>query len=130
MEMDWQAAASEAATYVSRNLMAAHRGAMPWRHLGIAVVFGNDGYSCEDDSRPREEVDSVRGRLRERGIEELGFGLNAGDGYSWAMLVRSDDVEYLHDAVWRSWPNANSVQYEIALREVAAHGMTPQASLN
>src|SRR4051794_7601014 len=104
MQFDWQAAASEAATFVNTNLMPAHRGAMPWRQLGISVVFGNDGY-CTDDPRSRHEVKLVREMLRRRGIEELGFGLDPMEGYSWAMIVRSHDVEFLLDAVWQSWPD-------------------------
>src|SRR3954454_13416985 len=129
MQFDWQAAAIEAATFVCEHLMAAHRGAMPWRHPGFAVLFGNDGYAT-DDPRSCLEVEAVRERLRGRGIEELGFGLEPDEGYSWAMIVRGDDVRFLFDAVWQSWPDASGIQHRIALDEIAAHGMRPRESLN
>jgi hypothetical protein len=121
MQFDAKAAAIEAATLVFSHLLGGRRGVMPWRQHGIAVVFGNDGYSFY--SRSRDEVESVRERLRERGIEELDFGLDAQEGYSWAMLVRSEDVGALFEAIWRSRPDVDPGRDETDLGVIAAHGL-------
>jgi hypothetical protein len=100
-EIDWDAEAVAMAVYVGDHLFSAHRGAMPWRQVGISVVFGNDGYRY--DLRTKEEVETVRGVFKARGIKVLGFGVEPEEGYSWAMLVDSDDAPTLNAIVWVAW---------------------------
>jgi hypothetical protein len=72
MEVNWDNEATAMANYVDKKMPWVHRGAMPWRQVGISVVFGNDCYST--DERARDEVAWVRDRLGELGIKVLGFG--------------------------------------------------------
>src|SRR5262245_46722961 len=99
-QFDWNTEAAKMADYVGEEMFEAHRGAMPWRQIGISVVFGNDGYEDqpgeESDSRAKREVALVRGTLEREGVDVLGFGTCPGDGYSWAMLVRSTDLPRLN----------------------------------
>jgi hypothetical protein len=127
---NWSEVASNLATHARRNFFFLSRGAVPVRLMeddvmtgrviedGHAVVgvFGNDNYVA--DGRARREVEFVRNRLREVAAEEVGFGLSP-DGYSWAMLIRTDGRRYktslgrafqkellkafLEEAVERAW---------------------------
>jgi hypothetical protein len=125
--------ASGLATHVRKNLGTVERGAVPVRLVEEAIgpfraleggavvgVFGNDNYIAE--MRARREVELIRGRVRELGGEEVGFGLSQ-DGYTWALLVRCDESRYatetgralqrelmkitLEDAVARAWQAAS-----------------------
>jgi hypothetical protein len=109
----WQAEASRAAQYTHDHLFACHRGALLWCPH-IAAVFGNDGYDPpsgrnvnDGNIRAREEVEQVREKLREAGIKELAFGKDS-DGYSWAILVDSDDADGLFEMVWGCYPPGSS----------------------
>jgi hypothetical protein len=99
--MNWDNEAVAMATHVGDEMFPAHRGAMPWRQLGISVVFGNDGYA--KTPWVKDEVARVRELLGEYGIKILGFGLDPEDDYSWAMLVESSDVDGLNSIVWVAW---------------------------
>src|SRR5262249_35859525 len=85
------------AAHVRKNLAGVERGAVPIRLVedapgplrgvegGAAVgIFGNDNYIAE--MKARREVELTRQRLRQIGVEEVGFGLSP-DGYTWALLV-------------------------------------------
>jgi hypothetical protein len=103
MTIDWDAEATKMAVYVNERMFAAHRGAMPWKEVGVAVVFGNDGYGIDGEPDVRGYVALLRRSLEDAGIPILGFGVDPGEGYSWAMLVRTDRVELLRQEVWQSW---------------------------
>ncbi len=60
----------------------------------IGGVYGNSNYVA--DARARLEVDLVKQKLREAGVDVLQFGLSL-DGYSWALLVKVDDGHYQTD---------------------------------
>lgn len=103
MESNWNELASRAAEHANDTLFEDHRGVMKWH--GQVVIFGNDGY--RQDERARLEVDLLRQHLSEAGIAELGFGLDErgereDQGYTWAMVVESDDLDALHRMVWES----------------------------
>ncbi len=94
--VDWNVAAVEAADRIHAHRLADHNGAAGWWKPGIFVAFGNDGYSTDENSRAA--VDLLRQRLEDRKITELGFGVDSNGGYTWAMLVQTEDY-LLHDAV-------------------------------
>ena len=92
------------ASHVRKNLACVERGAVPVRLIddttgpvrvieegAVLGIFGNDNYIAE--AKARREVELTRGRLRDFGAEEVGFGLSQ-DGYTWALLVRGDDRRY------------------------------------
>jgi hypothetical protein len=84
--------ATSLATYARKQLTNTARGSLLIRMTGddtvIGGVYGNSNYLS--DSRARLEVDLVKQRLREAGLDVLQFGLSL-DGYSWALLVKVDD---------------------------------------
>ena len=91
---EWASVAGRVVEYVSFGKMfAANRGAMRWDHAGVTVVFGNDG--LDRNPRAKDEVAAVRNHIADRGIRELGFATCPG-GYSWAILVQSEDVDSLN----------------------------------
>lgn len=111
------------ASYARQRLADVHRAALLVRGSKdgsvIAAVFGNDNYAHSGEAR--REVELVRQQLREAAAEEVAFGLSP-DGYSWALLVRTDSQgfateagkvfrtemlrAYLDDAVWAAWRSA------------------------
>jgi hypothetical protein len=104
------------ASYIGHNLFAAHRGALLLDD-GISVAFGNDGYGVRDtDLRAKREVELLRQIAAVQSIEELGFGLSK-NAYSWALLFKTSNVEFLEAAVWLCYPfggSNNSLQREIS----------------
>jgi hypothetical protein len=104
--VDWTAEAVNMANYVDQNMFEAHRGAMRWKQTGVTVIFGNDGFalppkSCKD-RRTEYEVSAVREYLSVEGVPILGFGVSDGNA-SWAMLVKTDDVDTMNRLVWACW---------------------------
>lgn len=116
---DWNRLAAEAAVVACETAFSTHRGAMLLQvgDIAVGVCFGNDGYT--QDAQTRIRVDYLRRLLADEGIEVLGFGLDrrrceyhrgekidstpADRGYTWAMLVASDDVVLLGDMVEASF---------------------------
>lgn len=84
--------ATSLATYARKQLTSTARGSLLIRMTSddtvIGGVYGNSNYLA--DARARLEVDLVKQRLREAGLDVLQFGLSL-DGYSWALLVKVDD---------------------------------------
>jgi hypothetical protein len=107
-QFDWDAEARADANRAHQELFEAHRGAIPSRMIGFATLFGNDGHG--HDQRSRDEVEYVRAALASEGIKELGFGTSDAGGYSWAMIVRSDELDRLTELVWRAWGSANDTK--------------------
>jgi hypothetical protein len=104
-QFDWDAEARADANRAHQELFEAHRGAIPSRMIGFATLFANDGHG--HDQRSRDEVEYVRAALASEGVKELGFGTSGEDGYTWAMVVRSDGLDRLTELVWRAWGWAN-----------------------
>lgn len=103
--LSWDGKAQMLATFMAEKFHRIHRGAA-WLHEGeIVVVFGNDGYS--QDERARLEVELLRQPIADAEMKEIGFGLDAlavdDYGYTWAMLVETNDIEFLRAAVWDAW---------------------------
>jgi hypothetical protein len=75
------------------------------RDAGTATVFGNDGYA--HDGRTRELVRLLFEAACETGIEILGFATDDVEHTAWALVVRSDDLDWLkarlHDAFFQSY---------------------------
>lgn len=112
-ESFWSSEAEKAAEYINNHYFFAHRGAILWCPQ-VTVVFGNDGY----DPMPNEELDEANKRSRNEVVmfrkkssalrfKELGFGKSK-DGYSWAILIDSSEVERLHEIVWSCYPPGGS----------------------
>ena len=101
----WDGEARRLADVVAKELGHIHRGAEYLHDGEVVAVFGNDGYS--QDKRARLEVDLLRQQIADAEMEELGFGVDTlpGDdgGYTWVMVVETDDLELLKGAVWEAW---------------------------
>ncbi len=94
---DWKRAAEREAERIhGPEMFPAHRGAMP--SMGCVVAFGNDGY--REDARAQEEVEILRQYCSAEGIDILGFGVDPTEGYTWAMILGTDDVALVDDLVW------------------------------
>ena len=91
--------ATSLAMYARKELATHPRGSLLIRMVGdgsvIAGVYGNANYIA--DPKARQEVDLVRQRLKEAGIEVQQFGLSL-DGHTWALLVQLDDGAYQTEA--------------------------------
>lgn len=128
-----KAEASRAAQYTHDHLFACHRGALLWCPH-VTAIFGNDGYDPgpglpvnDGNIRARGEVEQVRQKLRGAGITELAFGKDS-DGYSWVILVESDDVDRLFEMIWRCYPcgsSNNSHQKNEAFVKLRSYTRTP-----
>lgn len=104
--------AVETANHISENLFHCHRGALRCRfgQETANIVFGNDGYSGNEDCRARKEVEALRKHLETEGIAELGFGVDSNNGCTWVMLVDSNDLKRLESLVWDSWRTACGIE--------------------
>ena len=98
---DWAKEAKALANHCYHKMFTAHRGAMPWRRAGFSVIFGNDGYM--GSRRAKAEVEALRVALAVAGIDELGFGVDDEEGYAWAMVVRSPNVDELGQVIHLLW---------------------------
>jgi hypothetical protein len=91
--------ATSLAMYARKELATIPRGSLLIRMVGdgsvIAGVYGNANYVA--DPKARQEVEIVRQRLKEAGIEVQQFGLSL-DGHTWALLVHIDDRAYQTEA--------------------------------
>jgi hypothetical protein len=134
-DIDWDAEAVAMANHVCERMFNVHRGAIPWRQLGIAVLFGNDGYT--EDDRSKREVSHLRGKMVDIESKVLGFGVNSEDGYSWAMLVLHPawlEVATLKDYVGQAgvlcgYGNA-AVQGSLGSKTLAEESPRPDHSAN
>src|SRR5262249_50478312 len=83
--------AANLATFVRLRMADVPRSALVVRCTSdgsmLGAVFGNDRYLA--NHLAKKEVMLIRQRLKEAGLEELGFGLSP-DGQSWALLVRTE----------------------------------------
>ncbi|MEX2139271.1 MAG: hypothetical protein WD894_08425 [Pirellulales bacterium] len=69
------------------------RGVTLLSDAGAAVVFGNDDYA--HDPQTREEVRLILDRAAEDQVEVLGFETDDAGHSAWAMVLRSTDLEWL-----------------------------------
>jgi hypothetical protein len=134
------------AGYIARNAPNAQRGVIPYHSLHLIAVFGNDGYGRDEHQRPELEVEGVRSILNEKGMTELGFGVNYQTG-TWVVLVEPFDptppmflpgderqlpeaevdlaANHLEVKLWESWnavneaPGTDLHQYIVAQRAIA-----------
>ncbi len=85
------------ARHVAANGPRAPLGAIEAREARVSVVFGND----PDLSAPeqKDEVTRVQEVLADAGIRVLGFGQDEENGYTWAMIVESEDIPMLNDLI-------------------------------
>ena len=72
--------------------------------------------------------------LETAGLTELGFALDDTEGYTWAILVETADVEILSGFVWDAfeiaWGFRNQCQRDIAELKVLPHVKRPMTSIN
>jgi hypothetical protein len=101
-DVDWNAEAARAARYISEHMMESHRGACAWGAHGVVVLYGNDGIK---DPRYVGERAAVRRMLAEDGIPVLGEGV-CGEGYTWTILARGEDIVWFHTLVWEAFVEA------------------------
>lgn len=101
--MNYNARAKRIANYVYSRSLETHRGAMALREAGVSVVFGNDDYT--GDPQTRELVRLLFEATHDAGVEVLGFATSdgpVGSGYAWAMVLATDQLDWvkarLHDA--------------------------------
>jgi hypothetical protein len=101
------------ANFIGNELHQAHRGVI-YLARGDFLAFGNDGY--DTDERAKREVEAVRSSIAGQATE-VGFA-SSGDGYTWAMLLRTAKAcatnagreafrTFLTMAMWKSWLGDN-----------------------
>src|SRR5687768_5504363 len=112
--MDLKELATKAAVYANSDRFEDHRGAMVSH--GYTAVFGNDGYTQDEDTGT--EVEVLRQLLDEAGIAEVAFAIEPDGKYSWALLVRSDDVAALQNMIWRAHGIAKGLSADDPLYKV------------
>jgi hypothetical protein len=90
----------------------------------VTVIFGNDGYALpkesDEDKRVEQEVSAVREYLAVEGVPILGFAVGSEDGYGWAMLVQTDDVDTMNRLVWACWMPIKPVREILASNKPGA----------
>lgn len=103
--MNFDAEAKRIANFVVARRQREHRGVVPLRDAGTAALFGNDNYV--QDERTREQVRLLFEAACEAGIQILGFATDDVEHTAWALVVRSDDLDWLkarlHDAFFQSY---------------------------
>jgi hypothetical protein len=94
---DWNLEAATMAEHIAANGPRAPLGATVGRQARVSVVFGND----PERSAPelQDDVSRVQQTLEEAGIRILGFGQDLENGYTWAMIVESEDLPLLNDLI-------------------------------
>jgi hypothetical protein len=100
---DWNAYAAEKANVLAREMPGSDRTVLHAGPNGESLLFAHDNYST--DPRSRQQVESLRAKLFEAGISELGFGVSD-DGRTWVMVVCSQDAESLNTALLSAWQSA------------------------
>lgn len=127
--ISWFDEAKEAADYASNHHFSAHRGAILWMP-GVTAIFGNDGYMPRSDDidesifTTRREVEQLRHKLSVMKVEELAFNTSEDDGYSWAILVASENAKELHDLIWDCYSqneNDNAFQRDISFERLNSY---------
>jgi hypothetical protein len=86
-------AAKRIANSLRSQQLQALRGITLLSDAGAAVVFGNDDYA--NDQQTREEVRLILDRASTDGVEVLGFETDDAGHSAWAMVLRCTDLEWL-----------------------------------
>jgi hypothetical protein len=69
------------------------RGITLLHDAGAAIIFGNDDYAS--DPQTREEVRLILERASQDRIQVLGFETDDAGHSAWAMVLRSTDLDWL-----------------------------------
>jgi hypothetical protein len=86
-------AAKRIANSLQSQRLGALRGVTLLSDAGAAVVFGNDDYA--HDPETREEVRLILDRAAQDQVEVLGFETDDAGHSAWALVLRSTDLEWL-----------------------------------
>jgi hypothetical protein len=86
-------AAKRIANSLQSQRLGTLRGVTLLSNAGAAVVFGNDDYA--HDPETREEVRLILDRAAQDQVEVLGFETDDAGHSAWAMVLRSTDLEWL-----------------------------------
>lgn len=106
----WNKLASKVASFAVNHLFAAHRGALLF-DKNVTAVFVNDGYDFSPyNEREKMELSMFRNHLKKYGLKEVGFGTSP-DKYSWCALVKTKDVDLLHETIWMCEPPGMSSSF-------------------
>jgi len=101
--IDWNDEATKAANYAAERRPADHHGAIPWGQDGHSAVFGNDAY--RESEGAQITVGLLRQGLTDSSIEVLGAGFDS-EACTWALIVRSNDLDRLRKLVTSAWQRA------------------------
>lgn len=86
-----------AAKRIANSLHSQHlgklRGITLLSDAGAAVVFGNDDYARDPETR--EEVRLILDRAAQDQVDVLGFETDDAGHSAWAMVLRSTDLDWL-----------------------------------
>ena len=86
-------AAKRIANSLQSQRLGALRGVTLLSDAGAAVVFGNDDYA--HDPETREEVRLILDRAAQDQVEVLGFETDDAGHSAWAMVLRCTDLDWL-----------------------------------
>jgi hypothetical protein len=86
-------AAKRIANSLQSQRLGALRGVTLLSDAGAAVVFGNDDYA--HDPETREEVRLLLDRAAQDRVEVLGFETDDAGHSAWALVLRSTDLDWL-----------------------------------
>jgi hypothetical protein len=86
-------AAKRIANSLQSQRLGALRGVTLLSDAGAAVVFGNDDYA--HDPETREEVRLILDRAAQDQIEVLGFETDDAGHSAWALVLRCTDLDWL-----------------------------------
>ena len=86
-------AAKRIANSLQSQRLGALRGVTLLSDAGAAVVFGNDDYA--HDPETREEVRLILDRAAQDRVEVLGFETDDAGRSAWALVLRSTDLDWL-----------------------------------
>jgi hypothetical protein len=86
-------AAKRIANSLQSQRLGALRGVTLLSDAGAAVVFGNDDYA--HDPETREEVRLILDRAAQDQVEVLGFETDDAGHSAWALVLRSTDLDWL-----------------------------------
>jgi len=126
----WNRIASKVACFTVDNLFAAHRGTLLFDE-NVTAVFVNDGYDgAVNNQKGKMEISLLRNHLKKYGLKEIGFGTSS-DKYSWCALVKTKDVDFLHEIIWKCEPPGmkfSGYQKAIAFVKTSSYRSTPMSN--
>jgi hypothetical protein len=124
-------AAKRIANSLQTQRLGALRGVTLLSDAGAAVVFGNDDYA--HDPETREEVRLILDRAAQDQVEVLGFETDDAGHSAWAMVLRCTDLDWLRsrlrEASYQSHCHDGS-EPRLIVAEVISSPETGAAELN